>query len=109
MMRHKASRTALGHFRDSISKEGHHAIMARNIRHRFESRTARLKLVVRKKPYSGPALGGGVTLLYRRNAGNGTWVVKAPDGKRGYWTSGAIGRSVSPRPTTMPRPMDAKS
>jgi hypothetical protein len=34
----------------------------------------------------GPALGNGVTLLYRRNAGNGTWVVKAPDGKGGYWT-----------------------
>jgi integrase len=60
--------------------------MARNVRHRFESRTARLKLAIRKKPYSGPALGNGVTLLYRRNAGNGTWVVKAPDGKGGYWT-----------------------
>jgi hypothetical protein len=86
MMRHKASRTALGHFRDTTSKEGHHAIMARNIRHRFESRTARLKLTIRKKPYSGPALGNSVTLLYRRNAGNGTWVVKAPDGTGAYWT-----------------------
>jgi hypothetical protein len=45
-----------------------------------------LKLAIRKKPYSGPALGNGVTLLYRRNAGNGTWVVKAPDGKGKYWT-----------------------
>jgi hypothetical protein len=55
-------------------------------RHRFESRTARLKLAIRKKPYSGPALGNGITLLYRRNTGNGTWVVKAPNGKGGYWT-----------------------
>ena len=60
--------------------------MARNVRHRFESRTARLKLAIRKKPYSGPALGNGVTLLYRRNAGNGTWVVKAPGGNGAYWT-----------------------
>jgi hypothetical protein len=59
--------------------------MARNIRHRCESRTARLKLAVRKKPYSGSALGNGV-LLYRRCVGNGTWVVKASDSKGGYWT-----------------------
>jgi hypothetical protein len=61
-------------------------IVARNVRHRFESRTARLKLTIRKKPYSGPALGNGITLLYRRNVGNGTWIVKAPNGKGGYWT-----------------------
>jgi hypothetical protein len=60
--------------------------MARNIRHRFESRTARLKLAIRKKPYSGLALGGGITLLYRRNVGNGTWIVKAPAGNGAYWT-----------------------
>jgi hypothetical protein len=27
--------------------------MARNIRHRFESRTVRLNFTIRKKPYSG--------------------------------------------------------
>jgi hypothetical protein len=34
--------------------------MACNVRHRFESRTARLKLAVHKKPYSGPAYFTGV-------------------------------------------------
>jgi hypothetical protein len=26
--------------------------------------------------------------LYRRNVGNGTWIVKAPNGKDSYWTKG---------------------
>jgi hypothetical protein len=43
---------------------------------RFESRSARLKLAVRKKPYAGPSLANGVTLLYRRNRVNGTFIVK---------------------------------
>jgi hypothetical protein len=78
MMLHKSSRTALGHFWDTTNKEGH--IIARNV-----SRKARLKLAIRKKSYSRPALGNGVTLLYRRNAGNGTWVDKAPAGNGKYW------------------------
>jgi hypothetical protein len=32
---------------------------------------ARLKLAPRKKPYAGPSLARGVSLLYRRNKKNG--------------------------------------
>lgn len=54
----------------------------------LESRSARLKLAVRRKPYSGPSLARGVALLYRRNKTNGTWVLKASDGHGAYWTKG---------------------
>jgi integrase len=61
--------------------------MARKVRHSsLETRTARLKLVVRRKPYSGPSLSRGVALQYRRNKTNGTWVLKASDGHGAYWT-----------------------
>lgn len=61
--------------------------MARKVRHSaLESRSARLKLEVRRKPYPGPSLARGVSLLYRRNRTNGTWVVKASDGHGAYWT-----------------------
>jgi integrase len=61
--------------------------MARKVRHSsLETRTARLKLAVRRKPYSGPSLARGVALLYRRNKKNGTWVLKASDGHGKYWT-----------------------
>ncbi|MET4296687.1 integrase [Bradyrhizobium sp. LB8.2] len=52
----------------------------------MESRSARLKLQVRRKPYPGPSLARGVSLLYRRNRTNGTWVVKASNGHGAYWT-----------------------
>ncbi|MEH2563507.1 site-specific integrase [Bradyrhizobium sp. AZCC 2289] len=52
----------------------------------LESRTARLKLAVRRKPYSGPSLARGVALMYRRNKTNGSWVLKASDGHGAYWT-----------------------
>jgi hypothetical protein len=57
--------------------------MARNIRSaQLETRTARLKLAIRKKP---PAVrvAPGVRLGYRRNAAAGTWSVIAADGKGG--------------------------
>jgi integrase len=61
--------------------------VARKVRHSsLESRTARLKLAVRRKPYNGPALARGVLLLYRRNKGNGSWVLKASNGHGKYWT-----------------------
>ena len=61
--------------------------MARKVRHSsLETRTARLKLAVRRKPYSGPSLARGVALLYRRNKTNGSWVLKASDGHGKYWT-----------------------
>jgi integrase len=63
--------------------------MARKVRHSaLESRSARLKLQVRRRPYSGPSLARGVSLLYRRNKTNGTWVLKASDGHGAYWTKG---------------------
>lgn len=57
--------------------------MARKVRH---SRTARLKLAVRRRPYNGPALARGIALQYRRNRTNGTWVLKASNGHGKYWT-----------------------
>jgi integrase len=61
--------------------------MARKVRHSsLEKRTNRLKLTVRRKPYNGPNLARGVSLLYRRNKTNGTWVLKASDGHGKYWT-----------------------
>jgi integrase len=61
--------------------------MARKIRHsKLETRTARLKLVIQRKPYSGPTLGRGIQLQYRRCKGNGTWVLRAADGHGRYWT-----------------------
>ena len=37
--------------------------MARRVRHsKLDTRTARLKLAVRRKPYNGPALARGVLL-----------------------------------------------
>jgi integrase len=53
---------------------------------RLESPTARLRLPVRRRPYSGPSLSRGIKLLYRRNRTNGTWVVKASSGHGTYWT-----------------------
>jgi integrase len=53
---------------------------------KLESASARLKLSVRKKPYTGPALARGIKLLYRRCKANGSWVVKAANGHGGYWT-----------------------
>jgi len=61
--------------------------MARKVRHSaLESRSARLKLQVRRKPYPGPSLARGTSLLYRRNHANGAWVVKASNGHGAYWT-----------------------
>ena len=61
--------------------------MARKVRHSsLESRTSRLKLVVRGKPYPGPSLGRGIKMLYRRNKTNGSWVLKASDGHGNPWT-----------------------
>jgi integrase len=71
--------------------------MARKVRHSaLESRSARFKLKVQRKPYPGPTLARGISLLYRRNRTNGAWVVKVAFGKGakakgadvkgGYWT-----------------------
>jgi integrase len=52
----------------------------------LESRSARLKLKIRRRPYSGPSLARGIALMYRRNKTNGSWVLKASDGHGAYWT-----------------------
>ena len=63
--------------------------MARKVRHSaLESRSARLRLQIRRKPYSGPSLARGISLMYRRNKTNGTWVLKASNGHSAYWTKG---------------------
>src|SRR5215468_2187044 len=54
----------------------------------LESRSARLRLKVRRRPYSGPSLARGIALMYRRNKTNGTWVLKVSDGHGAYWTKG---------------------
>jgi hypothetical protein len=52
----------------------------------LESRSARLRLKIRRRPYSGPSLARGIALMYRRNRTNGAWVVKSSDGHGAYWT-----------------------
>jgi len=64
--------------------------MARSTRSaQLETRSARLKLPISKKPVFvriGPSLGLG----YRRNQTAGTWVTRVADGRGGNWTK-AIG------------------
>jgi integrase len=63
--------------------------MARKVRHSaLESRSARLRLEIRRRPYGGPSLARGIALMYRRCKGSGTWVLKASDGHGAYWTKG---------------------
>jgi hypothetical protein len=52
----------------------------------LESRSARLRLKIRRRPYSGPSLARGIALMYRRNGTNGSWVLQASDGHGAYWT-----------------------
>src|SRR5215813_12724404 len=53
---------------------------------RLETRTARLKLKVRKKPYDFTSISPGISLGYRRCVSAGRWVVKVADGHGGSWT-----------------------
>jgi integrase len=52
----------------------------------IETRTSRLKLAVRRKPYSFTTVSPGIALGYRRTHAAGTWVMRAADGKGGAWT-----------------------
>ena len=63
--------------------------MARKVRSVIETRTARLKRPVAKKP-EFVKIGLGIGLGYRRNATAGTWVVRVADGEGANWTK-AIG------------------
>jgi integrase len=59
--------------------------MARSVRApKLETRTARLKLEARKKPYT-VSIAPGIYLAYRRNLRFGVWSVKASDGHGGHW------------------------
>jgi integrase len=59
--------------------------MARKVRSAaLETRTARLKLAVRKKPYT-TRIALGIRLAYRRNQGGGVWSVLKSDGAGGAW------------------------
>ena len=61
--------------------------IARNPRaSRLETRTARLKLPVRWKPYDFTTISPGIALGYRRNQAAGVWVVRVANGKGGHWT-----------------------
>src|ERR1700739_1253522 len=51
----------------------------------LETRSARLRLQGKKKPYA-VQVGPGIHLLYRRNKKVGAWVVKAALGNGRYWT-----------------------
>ena len=58
--------------------------MARRIRsHDLETRTSRLKLAPRKKPYTAQ-IAPGIQLAYRRNKGAGVFSVKAPFGLKKF-------------------------
>jgi hypothetical protein len=62
--------------------------MARNTRSpKLETRTTRLRLPLRWKPYTA-RVGPGVRLGYRRNATAGSWSVIAANGKGGNWMKG---------------------
>jgi integrase len=64
--------------------------MARSTRSaQLETRSARLKLPVAKKPVF-VRIGAKIGLGYRRNQTAGTWVVRVADGRGGNWTK-AIG------------------
>jgi integrase len=66
--------------------------MARSTRSStLETRSARLRLPVAKKPIF-VKIAPGTGLGYRRNRTAGTWVARVADGKRGNWTK-AIGHA----------------
>jgi hypothetical protein len=51
---------------------------------KLETRTARLKLAIRKKPYF-TTIAPGISLGYRRTQGAGSWSVRKSDGAGGNW------------------------
>jgi integrase len=62
--------------------------MARRLRSpTLETRTARLRLRSRRKPFF-IGVAPGISLGYRRNRGAGSWLVRCADGKGGAWTEG---------------------
>ena len=59
--------------------------MPRKVREaKLETRSARLRLEIRRKPHF-VAVAPGISLGYRRCAGAGSWSVRAADGAGGNW------------------------
>jgi integrase len=54
----------------------------------LETRTARLKLPVQRKPHAFTTIAPGIALAYRRCQGAGRWIVRVADGKGGNWQKG---------------------
>jgi integrase len=52
---------------------------------KLETRTARLKLAIAKRPYWAQ-IGAGVSIGYRRNQGPGTWSVRVAKAGGGHWS-----------------------
>jgi integrase len=60
--------------------------MARKVRSSpLETRTARLKLAIRKRPYWVRLNNEGLSLGYRRNQAGGTWSMRVADGRGSRW------------------------
>jgi integrase len=51
----------------------------------LETRTARLKLPVQKKPHAFTTVSPGLAIGYRRTKGGGRWIMRRADGKGGNW------------------------
>jgi hypothetical protein len=61
--------------------------MARRSRSaKLETRTARLKLPVRKKPHAFTVISPGIAVGYRRCQGAGRWILRRADGSGSAWT-----------------------
>jgi integrase len=52
----------------------------------LETKSARLRLPIRRKPHSFTIIAPGISLGYRRCQGPGRWVVRVADGHGAYWT-----------------------
>src|SRR5215831_5874313 len=60
--------------------------MPRRIRSaQFETRTARLKLPIAKRPHDFTEVSPGISLGYRRCKSAGRWVARVADGHGGGW------------------------
>src|SRR5262245_17613963 len=74
--------------RSSPSTRHRQDTMARRLRSpTLETRAARLRLAVKRKPYF-ITVAPGISLGYRRCQGPGRWLVRCADGKGGAWTKG---------------------
>jgi hypothetical protein len=85
------------HGRDSSRTDRITAMARRPRSSTLETRTHRLKLAPRLKPYDFTTLAPGIALGYRRNNGAGTCVVRVSDGKGSNWTKGFAADTIARR------------